>query len=549
MYIFVFAKGENNMKIFRDFVILAVVALVSQTSLMAQSSHFKAGKALEVQYNILRELSTGFVDTVDIEKLTNTGIEAMLNSLDPYTEYIPEENEEDLEMLRSASYGGIGSMIRKIDSLGVLISQPYLGSPAVKYGLEPGDFILKIDDVDVKPLTADECSRRMKGQPGTQVKFLVKKGRTGEVKEITVTRERIHIPDVSFSGILRDSIGYIRYEAFTSGGSNDFRKAFTDLKEKGAKHLVIDLRGNGGGIVDEAVKILSFFLPKGTTVVTAKGRTPESAFEMKTQTEPLDTLIPITVLVNSSSASASEIVAGAIQDLDRGMIAGTRTYGKGLVQGFKPVGYNGSLKFTTAKYYTPSGRCVQAIDYSHRNEDGSVGFVPDSLKKAFKTLKGRTVYDGGGITPDTVVKAQNYSRPAFSLVANDIFGEYAIEYYKKHKTIASPAEFTLTDAEYEEFVKFAAAKDFDSRSSALAQLDQMLKSAKAEDLYEPYKAEFDALEKKLTISKEEMLRVKKAEFKPLLEEEIVYKYYFTPGRIESIVRNDEQLHKVLDLIK
>lgn len=549
MYIFVFAKGENNMKIFRNFVILVVVALSSYTTLQAQSAQFKAGKALEVQYNILRELSTGFVDTVDIEKLTNTGIEAMLNSLDPYTTYIPEENEEDLELLRSASYGGIGSMIRKIDSLGVLISQPYLGSPAVKYGLEPGDFILKIDDVDVKPLTADECSRRMKGQPGTQVKFLVKKGRTGEVKEITVTRERIHIPDVSFSGILRDSIGYIRYEAFTSGGSNDFRKAFTDLKEKGAKQLVIDLRGNGGGIVDEAVKILSFFLPKGTTVVTAKGRTPESAFEMKTQTEPLDTLIPITVLVNSSSASASEIVAGAIQDLDRGMIAGTRTYGKGLVQGFKPVGYNGSLKFTTAKYYTPSGRCVQAIDYSHRNEDGSVGFVPDSLKKAFKTLKGRTVYDGGGITPDTVVKAQNYSRPAFSLVANDIFGEYAIEYYKKHKTIASPAEFTLTDAEYEEFVKFAAAKDFDSRSSALAQLDQMLKSAKAEDLYEPYKAEFDALEKKLTISKEEMLRVKKAEFKPLLEEEIVYKYYFTPGRIESIVRNDEQLHKVLDLIK
>ena len=549
MYIFVFAKGENNMKIFRNFVILAVVALSSYTTLQAQSAQFKAGKALEVQYNILRELSVGFVDTVDIEKLTNTGIEAMLNSLDPYTTYIPEENEEDLELLRSASYGGIGSMIRKIDSLGVLISQPYLGSPAVKYGLEPGDFILKIDDVDVKPLTADECSRRMKGQPGTQVKFLVKKGRTGEVKEITVTRERIHIPDVSFSGILRDSIGYIRYEAFTSGGSNDFRKAFTDLKEKGAKQLVIDLRGNGGGIVDEAVKILSFFLPKGTTVVTAKGRTPESAFEMKTQTEPLDTLIPITVLVNSSSASASEIVAGAIQDLDRGMIAGTRTYGKGLVQGFKPVGYNGSLKFTTAKYYTPSGRCVQAIDYSHRNEDGSVGFVPDSLKKAFKTLKGRTVYDGGGITPDTVVKAQNYSRPAFSLVANDIFGEYAIEYYKKHKTIASPAEFTLTDAEYEEFVKFAAAKDFDSRSSALAQLDQMLKAAKAEDLYELYKAEFDALEKKLTISKEEMLRVKKAEFKPLLEEEIVYKYYFTPGRIESIVRNDEQLHKVLDLIK
>lgn len=537
------------MKNFRKFVVLAALTMAVAGNLAAQSADFKTGKALEVQYNIFKALSVAFVDSVDVEKLTNTGIQAMLKSLDPYTEYIPDENEEDIEMMRSASYGGIGSMIRKIDSVGVLIAQPYIGSPAVKYGLEPGDYILEIDGASVMPLSADECSSRMKGQPGTQVKFLVKKGRGGEIKEITVTRERIHIPDVSFYGILRDSIGYIKYEAFTSGGSNDFRKAFTDLKQQGAKHLVIDLRNNGGGLVDEAVKILSLFLPKGTTVVTAKGRTPESEFAMKTQTEPLDTLIPITVMVNSSSASASEIVAGAIQDLDRGMIAGTRTYGKGLVQGFRPVGYNGNLKLTTAKYYTPSGRCVQAIDYSNRNEDGSVGYVPDSLKKAYTTLKGRTVYDGGGITPDTVVKAQSYSRPAYSLVAHDIFGEYAIEYYKTHNTIASPDKFTLTDAEYEDFVKFAATKDFDSRSGAHTYLDKMLKAAKAEDLYELYKTEFDALENKLTISKEEMLRVKKAELKPLLEEEIVYKYYFTPGQVESIIRNDKQLHKVLDLIK
>ena len=309
------------------------------------------------------------------------------------------------------------------------------------------------------------------------------------------------------------------------------------------------MRSNGGGLVDEAVKILSLFFPKGTTVVTAKGHSAESGFALKTETEPLDTLIPITVLVNSASASASEIVAGAIQDLDRGTIAGTRTYGKGLVQGFRPVGYNGNLKLTTAKYYTPSGRCVQAIDYSNRNADGSVGYVPDSLKKEFKTLKGRSVYDGGGITPDTLITAETYSRPAYSLVANDIFGEYAIEYYKKLNKIAPAGKFALTDAEYEEFVKFAANKEFDSRSGAQAQLDQMLKAAKAEDLYNLYKTEFDALEKKLTLSKEEMLRIKKAEFKPLLEEEIVYKYYCTPGRIESIIRNDLQLHKVMDLIK
>ena len=539
------------MKFFRIFVWIFTAAVTfAGNGIYAQSANFKTGKALEVQYNILRELNAGFVDTIDTEKLINKGISAMLSSLDPYTEYIPDENEEDLEMMRTASYGGIGAVIRKVDSIGVLISQPYLGSPAVKFGLEPGDFILAIDGESVLPLPVDKCSERMKGQPGTQVKFLVKKGRTGEEKEIVVTRERVHIPDVSYSGVLRDTVGYIRHEAFTEGGSRDFRKAFEGLQQKGIKHLLIDLRGNGGGIVDEAVNILSLFLPKGTSVVSAKGRSAQSVFDMKTQQEPLDTLIPITVLVNSGSASASEIIAGAIQDLDRGMITGTRTYGKGLVQGFRPVGYNGSLKFTTAKYYTPSGRCVQAIDYSNRNSDGSVGAVPDSLKKAFKTLKkGRTVYDGGGITPDTLIKTEVYSRPAYSLVANDIFGEYAIEYYKKHPSIAAAAEFALTDAEYEEFVKFAAGKNFDSRSAAQAQLDQMLKAAKNEDLYEPYKEAFDALEKSLKISKEEMLRVKKAEFKPLLEEEIVYKYYYTPGRVESIIRNDSQLHQVLDLIK
>ena len=539
------------MRFFRIFVwIFSAATIFAGNSIFAQSANFKTGKALEVQYNILRELNAGFVDTIDTEKLINKGISAMLNSLDPYTEYIPDENEEDLEMMRTASYGGIGAMIRKIDSIGVLISQPYIGSPAVKYGLEPGDFILAIDGESVLPLPVDKCSEKMKGQPGTEVKFLVLKGRSGEKKEIVVTRERVHIPDVSYSGVLRDSIGYIRHDAFTQDGSRDFRKAFEGLKEKGIKHLVMDLRSNGGGIVDEAVNILSLFLPKGTSVVSAKGRSAQSVFEMKSLTEPVDTLIPITVLVNSASASASEIIAGAIQDLDRGTIAGTRTYGKGLVQGFRPVGYNGSLKFTTAKYYTPSGRCVQAIDYSNRNSDGSVGVVPDSLKKAFKTLKkGRTVYDGGGITPDTLIKAEVYSRPAYSLVANDIFGEYAIEYYKKRPSIAAPSEFTLTDAEYEDFVAFASKKEFDSRSAAQAQLDQMLKAAKNEDLYEPYKEAFDALEKSLKISKEEMLRIKKAEFKPLLEEEIVYKYYYTPGRVESIIRNDVQLHKTLDLIK
>lgn len=511
-----------------------------------QSANFKAGQNLEIQYNILKELKGNYVDTINMEKLINTGIAAMLESLDPYTEFLPEEDDETFELMRTATYGGIGAVIKKIDSLGVVISQPYWGSPAVTYGLEPGDIILKIDGVDVKPLTADECSTKMKGQPGTQVTFLVKKARSGQTTEIKVTRDRVHIPDISYSGLLNDTTGYIKLDAFTEGGSKDVKKALVELKNKGMKKLVLDLRGNGGGIMEEAVNIVALFVKNGTEVVSAKGRAPEANFTYTTSTEPVDTLLPLMVLVNSGSASSSEIVAGALQDLDRATIMGTRTYGKGLVQAFRPTGYNGKLKLTTSKYYTPSGRCVQAIDYTNRNSDGSVGIVPDSLKKEFKTLKGRSVYDGGGIAPDIEIKSEQYSRPAVSLVVNDILGDFAIAFYAQNKTIAPARNFKLTDSQYTNFVKYAAARNFDSRSGAQTMIDQMLKAAKSENLYEINKAEFDALEKKLIITKEEMLKLKRAEFQPLLEEEIVQKYYFTEGRIQSILRNDKQLHKAIE---
>lgn len=523
-------------------------ALVVTVEAKGQSNHFKTGKNLEIQYNILKELNESFVDTIDMEKLINAGILSMLESLDPYTEYLSDDDDDNdtFELMRTATYGGIGSLIKKIDSLGVVISQPYWGSPAVKFGLEPGDIILKINGADVKPLTADECSARMKGQPGTEVTFLVRKVRSGKEEEIKVTRDRVHIPDVSYSGLLQDATGYIKLDAFTEGGARDVKKSLLELKKKGMKRLVLDLRGNGGGIMEEAVNILALFLPKGTEVVSAKGRVPEANFTFLTTTEPVDTLMPLMVLVNSGSASSSEIVAGALQDLDRAVILGTRTYGKGLVQAFRSVGYNGKLKLTTSKYYTPSGRCVQAIDYSNRNSDGSVGQVPDSLKKEFKTKLGRPVFDGGGITPDIEIKGEQYSRPAVSLVLNDILGDYAIQYYAKNTKIAPATEFKLTDPEYSDFVKYAAARDFDSRSGALALVDQMLKVAKNENIYEMNKTEFDALEKKLAISKEEMLKVKKDEFQPLLEEEIAQKYYFTAGRIESILRNDKQLQKAVE---
>lgn len=529
--------------------VLAVpVFLFFSKNLAAQSADFNTAKSLEIQYNILKELSNGFVDSVNLEKLVNTGIDAMLGSLDPYTEYIPEEDEQNLALLTTATYGGIGALIKKLDTTGVIISQPYAGSPAVKYGLEPGDVILKINGEDVLPLNAEECSSRMKGEPGTKVKFLVRKGRSSKTGEIEVVRERIHIPDVSYSGILQDSIGYIKIDGFTVNGSEDVKKAVVSLKEKGAKRLILDLRGNGGGLLNEAVDILSIFLPEGTLVVSQKGRKNVGAdLEYRTRNEPVDTLIPLMVLVNSGSASSSEIVTGAIQDLDRGYVAGTRTYGKGLVQAIRPVGYNGTMKMTIAKYYTPSGRCVQAIDYSHRNSDGSVGYVPDSLKKAFKTRLGRTVYDGGGITPDSVIASDQYSRIAISLVMNDIINDYAIKFYSEHDSIPPVMDFSLTDEQYGDFVKYAVSRNFDSRSGAQVLMEDLLKSAEQEELDDYIRAEAEALKNKLSISKEKMLELKRSEIQPLVEEEIANKYHFTAGRVEAIIKNDSQLKKAVEL--
>lgn len=519
-----------------------------------QSKNFKLVQELEVQYNILRTLATEYVDTLNFSKILRYGIDAMLESLDPYTEFVPEENEESIELITTASYGGIGATIRKIDSLGVMIMQPYPNSPAVKFNLEPGDIILKIDGADLRPLTVDECSKRMRGAPGTEVTFTVKKGRTGKVEDIVVTRDRVHTSDVSYYGMLDNlengaKTGYIRVSSFTLNGADDVRRALMELKEKGAERIVLDLRGNGGGLMNEAIDIVSLFVPKGTLVASAKGRGEGSSFTCITDKDPVDTLIKLAVLVNSSSASSSEIVAGALQDLDRATIIGTRTYGKGLVQSFRPVGYNGKLKLTTSKYYTPSGRCIQILDYSHRNADGSVGAVPDSLKKAFKTKNGRTVYDGGGITPDTVIKSSNYSRPVYALVMSGIMEEYAVEFYSKNTNITSAEQISLTDEQYNDFVKYAASKKFDQRSSAEVLMEQLIKEAKGEELYEKDKAEFDALSSKLNLTKEQVLEQYKNDIKPIVEEEIIQKYFFTGERIKHMLNTDTQLLQSLSVWK
>ena len=530
-----------NMK--KRTIILAFAALLASGMASAQSQSFKLGKWTEIQNAILKELNRSYVDSLPVDRIERAGIDAMLGDLDPYTVYIPEEENEDLQMMVSKSYGGIGAVIYKPDKDGnVIINEPYAGSPAVRYGLRCGDEIMEIDGVSTHGLTSQECSDRMKGKPGTTVKFKVKKVYTDEIVEINVVRERIHLPDVEYAGMLDAETGYIYQSGFTENVSGDIRNAVLNLKKQGMKRLVLDLRGNGGGLMNEAINIVSLFVPKGSLVVSSKGN-GISEQKYKTTTEPIDTEIPLIVMVDSGSASSSEIVTGALQDLDRATIMGTRTFGKGLVQSIRPLPYNGQLKVTTAKYYTPSGRCVQAIDYAHRNEDGSVGYIPDSLANEFKTAHGRIVKDGGGITPDVIVKGHEYSRLTYSLVYSSIIQDYAIKFVKEHKSV--PEDWTMSDADWKDFVAFAKTKEFDYRSSAKTYFDLLKKELDKDGLADSMKDQVDALQKALEMDKETFLNLKKDEIVPFVEEEIMVRYYFQEAGIKVRLRYDEQLKEAL----
>ena len=515
----------------------------------AQSKDFSLGKWVEVNNAILKELNRSYVDSLQVGRIERAGIDAMLEALDPYTVYIPEEEQENFQMMLNSAYGGVGAIIYKPDVQGnVIINEPYEGSPAALAGLRCGDEVVAIDGQSAAGLTSAECSEKMRGKPGTTVVLTVKKLRAGEswkagqVLEVPVVRKRIVLPSMEYAGMLNEADGYIFLSKFTEGVGQDIRDAYKELKTKGMKRLVLDLRGNGGGIMGEAVNIVSLFIPKGSVVVSAKGKaSTEQVY--KTTTDPIDTEIPIVVLVDNASASASEIVSGALQDYDRATIIGTRTYGKGLVQSIRPLPYDGQLKLTTAKYYTPSGRCVQAIDYSHRNEDGSVGHIPDSLTHAFTTAHGRTVRDGGGITPDFIVKPHKYSRLTYSLVYSGVIEQYALDYVRAHETIPALGDFHFTD--YEEFIAFAKDKEFDYRSSARALFDEMKKSLEEDGLTEALSGELNALQKSLEMDKETFLRLKKEEIVPFIEEEIAVRYYFQQAGIRVRLRYDDQLHEAL----
>jgi carboxyl-terminal processing protease len=536
---------NKAMKMKRSLILLALAGFFfsSVPVASAQSKSFSMAKWVEVYNSILKELNRSYVDSLEVGRIQRAAVDAMLSSLDPYTLYVPQEEQEDFRMMLTNTYGGIGAVIYKPDVNGnVLINEPYEGSPAAKAGIRCGDEVLAIDGVSTHGLTSAESSDRMRGKPGTTVVLTIKKLR-GETVDVPVVRERIALPSVEYVGMLNEADGYILLEKFTDGVGQSIRDAYHELKAQGMKRLVLDLRGNGGGLMNEAVNIVSLFVPRGSVVVTAKGRSASSKEVYKTTTDPVDTEIPILVLVDSGSASASEIVSGALQDYDRATIVGTRTYGKGLVQSIRPLPYDGQLKVTTAKYYTPSGRCVQAIDYSRRNEDGSVGFIPDSLTHEFTTAHGRKVRDGGGITPDFTVKGQKYSRLTYSLVLGGIVEQYALKYVQEHESIPAVENFHFT--EFEDFVAYAQDKEFDYRSSARALFDEMKKTLAEDGLTEAVSSELSALEKSLDMDKATFLRLKKDEIIPFIEEEIAVRYYFQRAGIKIRLRYDTQLHESL----
>ena len=512
----------------------------------AQSPRFKLGKWSEIQTAILQELNRSYVDSLPVDRIERRGIDAILADLDPYTVYIPEEDNENLQMMIHKTYGGIGAVIYKPDVQGpVIINEPYANSPAAKNGLVCGDEIYAIDGEPTAGLTSQQSSEKMRGDPGTQVTFQVKKLSTGEMVDIVVTRERIKLGDIEYAGMLDDKVGYISQNGFTDGVGAELRQKVTELKKQGMQLLVLDLRGNGGGLMNEAAEIVSVFVPKGSLVVSAQGREKNASYSLRTEKDPVDEKLPLIVLVDSGSASASEIVAGALQDMDRATIMGERTFGKGLVQSIRPLPYGGELKITTAKYYTPSGRCVQAIDYAQRREDGSVASIPDSLTHEFKTAHGRVVRDGGGITPDVKLDFHEYSRLTYSLVTYGILEQYALEFVRHHASIPPVEEFHLSDADYEDFIAFAKGKEFDYRSSAKTYFDRAKEELKRDGLDTAMQAELDALEKSLNMEKEDFLRLKKDEIVPFIEEEIAVRYYFQEAGVKIRIRYDDALRQAI----
>ena len=533
-------------------MVLAMVLAMPAWAQKEKNHDFVVAKNMDVFTSIYKNLDMMYVDTLDADEVIGNGINAMLRSLDPYTEYYPESEVKELKNMLTGKYAGIGSVVRYNYQLGyTVINEPYEGMPAQEAGLKKGDIILSINDSTMKGKEVSYVSDRLRGEPGTSFILKVKRPSTGKVMKVKLTRRTIQMPFLPYYGLLDGGIGYINFNSFTDQCAKDVRRAFIDLKKQGARKLVFDLRNNGGGSVSEAVSIVNMFLPKDKVVLTMKGKLQRANNEYKTTVEPIDTLMPIVVLVSGNTASAAEILSGSLQDYDRAIILGTRTYGKGLVQATMDLPYNGQMKLTTSKYYIPSGRCVQALNYKHA-KGGYVEHVPDSLTKVFYTAGGREVRDGGGVKPDVEVKPDSLPNIAYYLAgardSNELMLNYEVDYIAKHPTIAPAKDFALTDADYEEFKDRVLKADFKYDRETEKYLKDLMKLARFEGYYDDAKPEFDALAKKLSHNVAKDLDYNKQYIKRLLENDIVAAYYYQGGAIRNSLRYDKQVKEAVRLL-
>ncbi len=518
-------------------------------SFKGDNRNFQLAKNIDIFSAVVKELDMFYVDTIDPNKTVREGIDYMLMQLDPYTNYFPEEEQSELEQMTKGSYGGIGSVIRYHSKhKRVVIVEPYEGMPAAEIGLQPGDILLEIDGQDLEGFTTDKVSSLLKGPEGSSFHLKVKRPGTDNILEFDVVRRSIQIPTVPYYTVLADSVGYINLSSFSGTPSKDFKAAFIDLKSRGINSLVIDLRNNGGGLMDEAVTIANFFVPKGKTIVSTKGKLKQADRVYKTTSQPLDTEIPLTVLINAQSASASEVLAGALQDLDRAVIIGQRSLGKGLVQTPRSLPYGAAMKITTSKYYTPSGRCVQAIDYSHRNEEGVATRVPDSLTTVFHTAAGREVRDGGGITPDITVEQEKFPNILFYLATEDLIFDYATEYFQAHPTVVPAEAFQLSDTDYEAFKTKVKAADFTYDQQSMKILKTLKEAAEFEGYMEGASEEFTALEQKLKHNLDRDLDHFRKAIQAMIAIEIQKRYHYQTGALIEELKDDRELETAIQVL-
>lgn len=533
-------------KQFRYILIITGLAAFSWAA-TPSDKYFEIARNLDIFATLIREINATYVDEINPNRLVRSGIDAMLNTLDPYTNYIPEDDIENYRTQTTGLYGGIGAVVGKRKDKNIIL-MPYNGFPAEKAGLKIGDEILEIDGFDVQKKNPTEISKLLKGQAGTKVKLKVLKLGKNKPEIIEFQRERIKIDNVPYVGMVSPGIGYIQLSEFTSDAGRDVKKGVEELKNKGANSLILDLRDNPGGLLNEAVNIANLFIPKDQLVVRTKSKVAEWVKEYRALNPSFDTEIPIAVLISGKSASASEIVSGVLQDYDRGVLVGQKSFGKGLVQTTRPLTYNSQLKVTTAKYYIPSGRCIQAIDYSNRSSDGTARKVADSLRVAFKTANGRVVYDGGGVSPDVEIKREPKAAITISLVNKDLIFDYASQYFLNHPTIPKALEFSLSDVEYDQFVNWLKDKDYDYVTRVESTIKDLTSTAQKEKYYDEIKDQLEALRNRMAHNKEHDLIKHKSEIKEILEQEIVSRYYFEKGVKEASFDDDPEVQEAIRLL-